>query len=141
MTKKLLILATVVLALLVPLTAAATAPGGSDNPSAATETFYIQLVSEPRPGATSQKSVATIEIGNEFVNLTGISTVYAATIRKMRFPSLLDGLNHLAVTGWKLVDTATITAGARQTIVWTLAKTITDRAELLDGLGSASANQ
>lgn len=97
-----------------------------------TETFYIQLVSRTRPGMAD--GGAQLEIGREFVALTGISEGYAAKIKARKFPSLLDGLNHLAVNGWSLVTTTTSGAGGATLTTWVLAKTITERAELLDGL-------
>ncbi|MDE6340117.1 MAG: hypothetical protein K2K97_10095 [Muribaculaceae bacterium] len=112
--------------------AAAAAEPASNN--AATETFYIQLVSRSRFSADRGDNFASIETGREFVQLTGMSEGLAARIGKRRFPSLLDGLNKLAINGWRLVDASTVTQGATSTVTWTLAKTVGDRSELLDGL-------
>ncbi len=98
----------------------------------ATETFYIQLVSRTR--VTDHNATVNIEIGSELANLTGMSEGYAAAIRKRRFNSLLDALNKLAVNGWKLVATGQSQQGASIVTTWTLAKSVADRSELLDGL-------
>lgn len=105
------------------------------------ETFYVQLVSESRPGINRQGGVATLETGREFVALTGVSEQFAASIKRMKFPTLLDGLNRLAVNGWRLVATDTYNNAGQIVTVWTLSKTVTDRAQLLDGLGISVKEQ
>lgn len=111
---------------------------GADAVNAETETFYVQLVSESRPGINRQSGTATLETGREFAALTGISDMFAASIKRMRFPSMLDGLNHLAVNGWRLEATDTYSNSGQIVTVWILSKTVTDRAQLLDGLGSSA---
>lgn len=119
------------------LASAALAPAVAAEPAsnnAATETFYIQLVSRSRFTSDRGDNFASIETGREFIQLSGMSEGLAARIGKRRFPSLLDGLNTLAVNGWRLVDASTASHGGVTVVTWTLAKTVGDRSELLDGL-------
>ena len=120
----------------IALASAALAPAVAAEPAsnnAATETFYIQLVSRSRITERGE-SFASLETGREFVQITGMSESLAARIGKRRFPSLLDGLNKLAVNGWRLADASSTTHGGVTVTTWTLAKTVADRSELLDGL-------
>lgn len=138
MKNKLFVILFTCLCLCFPMTRIS-AVGASASASQAdgSETFYIQLVSESRPNQSLQAS-AKVVVGREFVAITGISDNYAASINRMRFPSLLDGLNRLSVNGWRLVSTNSFESPGMLVNVWTLSKTVTERAELLDGLGSTS---
>lgn len=99
-----------------------------------TETFYIQLVSRQRMGSKDES--AKLEVGREFVQLTGAGEAFQAAVRQRRFPTLLDGLNVLAVNGWSLVSTSSKTVGGGTEVTWILKKTVVERGELLDGLGN-----
>lgn len=99
--------------------------------------YYVTLCAVDRPGASRQPPVS-LTVGNVVLSAGNFSERDRQAVARLRFPTLVDGLNYLSGYGWCLAQAYSVSGQGMNQTVWILYKDVEKGLELTEGLGEDS---